>query len=71
MLTRSVSSFAGTPCREGELPPFGLRFMDRVLTYFSGPGTTWLKNTMNRMVEGRAAPREIDAMYEITKQIEG
>lgn len=34
-------------------------------------GTTWLSKLMDRMVEGRAAEREIDMMYELTKQIEG
>ena len=34
-------------------------------------GTTWLSKLMDRMVEGRAAEREVDMMYELTKQIEG
>jgi len=34
-------------------------------------GTTWLNKLMDRMTEGRAAEREIDMMYELTKQIEG
>lgn len=34
-------------------------------------GTTWLYKLMDRMTEGRAAEREIDMMYELTKQIEG
>lgn len=34
-------------------------------------GTTWMKNMMSRMEEGRADWREIDQLYEITKQAEG
>ncbi|TFK22006.1 NADH-ubiquinone oxidoreductase 51 kDa subunit [Coprinopsis marcescibilis] len=34
-------------------------------------GTTWMKNMMDRMVEGRAHQREIDMLLELTKQIEG
>lgn len=34
-------------------------------------GTTWLWKLMDRMTEGRAAEREIDMMYELSKQIEG
>jgi len=34
-------------------------------------GTSWLATMMDRMVEGRAHPREIDMMYELTKEIEG
>lgn len=34
-------------------------------------GTTWMKNMMARMEEGRADWREIDQLLEITKQAEG
>jgi NADH dehydrogenase (ubiquinone) flavoprotein 1 len=34
-------------------------------------GTGWLKDVMARMVEGDARVEEIDALWEITKQIEG
>ncbi|KAI9217871.1 NADH dehydrogenase flavoprotein 1 [Blastocladiella britannica] len=34
-------------------------------------GTTWLKHMMDRFDEGRASPREIDQIWEISKQIEG
>jgi len=34
-------------------------------------GTTWLEKMMDRFVEGRAHEREIDMLYELTKQIEG
>ncbi|KAK9897188.1 NADH-ubiquinone oxidoreductase [Cystobasidium minutum MCA 4210] len=34
-------------------------------------GTTWMMNMMDRMVEGRAAEREVDMLYELTRQIEG
>ena len=34
-------------------------------------GTSWIAKLMDRMVEGRAHSREIDMMYELTKQIEG
>lgn len=34
-------------------------------------GTTWMKNMMNRFVEGRGHLREIDMLLELTKQVEG
>ncbi|KAK7053409.1 NADH dehydrogenase [ubiquinone] flavoprotein 1, mitochondrial [Paramarasmius palmivorus] len=34
-------------------------------------GTTWMKNMMNRFVEGRGHVREIDMLLELTKQVEG
>jgi len=34
-------------------------------------GTSWLATMMDRMVEGRAHPREIDMMFELSKEIEG
>jgi NADH dehydrogenase (ubiquinone) flavoprotein 1 len=34
-------------------------------------GTTWLYKMMKRMEKGDAAPKEIDMLFELTKQIEG
>ncbi|MCS6757744.1 MAG: NADH-quinone oxidoreductase subunit NuoF, partial [Candidatus Devosia euplotis] len=34
-------------------------------------GTGWMMRVMKRMVEGRAQKREIDMLFEVTKQIEG
>jgi NADH-quinone oxidoreductase subunit F len=34
-------------------------------------GTGWMMRVMARMVEGRAQKREIDMLFEVTKQIEG
>lgn len=34
-------------------------------------GTGWLANMMDRFVEGKADPAEIDMMWELSKQIEG
>jgi NADH-quinone oxidoreductase subunit F len=34
-------------------------------------GTGWMMRVMNRMVEGRAEPDEIDTLEQVTKQIEG
>jgi len=34
-------------------------------------GTTWMMNMMRRFVEGRGHQREIDMLFELTKQIEG
>lgn len=34
-------------------------------------GTTWMMKMMDRMVEGRAAEREVDMLYELSRQIEG
>ncbi|KKB82587.1 NADH dehydrogenase [Devosia soli] len=34
-------------------------------------GTGWIERIMARMVEGRAQKREIDMLFEVTKQIEG
>ena len=34
-------------------------------------GTGWMWRMMDRMVRGQAEPHEIDALYEITKQVEG
>ena len=34
-------------------------------------GTGWMMRVMNRMVEGRAEKREIDMLFEVTKQVEG
>jgi len=34
-------------------------------------GTGWMMRVMDRMVEGRAEKREIDMLFEVTKQIEG
>jgi NADH-quinone oxidoreductase subunit F len=34
-------------------------------------GTGWMWRVMQRMTEGRAQKREIDMLFEVTKQIEG
>ncbi len=34
-------------------------------------GTGWMLRVMNRMVEGRAEPEEIDTLEQVTKQVEG
>jgi NADH-quinone oxidoreductase subunit F len=34
-------------------------------------GMGWMMRVMERMVEGRAQKREIDMLFEVTKQIEG
>jgi NADH-quinone oxidoreductase subunit F len=34
-------------------------------------GTGWMMRVLARMVEGRAQKREIDMLFEVTKQIEG
>jgi NADH-quinone oxidoreductase subunit F len=34
-------------------------------------GTGWMMRVMNRMVQGRAEPEEIDTLYQVTKQVEG
>ena len=34
-------------------------------------GTGWMMRVMDRMVEGRAQKREIDMLFEVTKQVEG
>ena len=34
-------------------------------------GTGWMMRVMDRMVEGRAEKREIDMLFEVTKQVEG
>jgi NADH-quinone oxidoreductase subunit F len=34
-------------------------------------GTGWMMRVMQRMVEGRAQKREIDMLFEVTKQVEG
>jgi NADH-quinone oxidoreductase subunit F len=34
-------------------------------------GTGWMMRVMARMVEGRAQKREIDMLFEVTKQVEG
>ena len=34
-------------------------------------GTTWLLKVMNRLRTGQAGPREIDMLFELTKEIEG
>jgi len=34
-------------------------------------GTGWMMRVMDRMVEGRAQKREIDMLFDVTKQIEG
>ena len=34
-------------------------------------GTGWMWRVMERMVEGRAQKREIDMLFDVTKQIEG
>jgi NADH-quinone oxidoreductase subunit F len=34
-------------------------------------GTGWMMRVMNRMVQGRAEPEEIDLLYQVTKQVEG
>jgi NADH-quinone oxidoreductase subunit F len=34
-------------------------------------GTGWMMRVMNRMVEGRAEPDEIDTLEQVTKQVEG
>jgi NADH-quinone oxidoreductase subunit F len=34
-------------------------------------GTGWMMRVMNRMVEGRAEPDEIDTLEQVTRQVEG
>jgi len=34
-------------------------------------GTTWMEKMMNRFAEGRAHEREIDMLWELTREIEG
>jgi len=34
-------------------------------------GTGWMMRVMNRMVQGRAEPEEIDTLEEVTRQVEG
>ena len=34
-------------------------------------GTGWMMRVMNRLVEGRAEPEEIDTLQQVTKQVEG
>jgi NADH-quinone oxidoreductase subunit F len=34
-------------------------------------GTGWMWRVMERMVEGRAQKREIDMLFDVTKQVEG
>ncbi|MEE8439985.1 MAG: NADH-quinone oxidoreductase subunit NuoF [Micropepsaceae bacterium] len=34
-------------------------------------GTGWMMRVMNRMVEGRSAPEEIDLLLEVSKEVEG
>jgi NADH-quinone oxidoreductase subunit F len=34
-------------------------------------GTGWMMRVMNRMVQGRAEPEEIDVLFQVTKQVEG
>ena len=34
-------------------------------------GTGWMMRVMNRMVEGRAEPEEIDTLEQVTRQVEG
>jgi NADH-quinone oxidoreductase subunit F len=34
-------------------------------------GTGWMMRVMNRMVQGRAEPDEIDTLEQVTKQVEG
>ncbi len=34
-------------------------------------GTGWMMRVMNRMVQGRAEPEEIDTLEQVTKQVEG
>jgi NADH-quinone oxidoreductase subunit F len=34
-------------------------------------GTGWMMRVMNRMVQGRAEPEEIDLLFQVTKQVEG
>ena len=34
-------------------------------------GTGWMMRVMNRMVQGRAEPEEIDTLEQVTRQVEG
>lgn len=34
-------------------------------------GTTWMEKMMDRMAKGQAHPREIDMLFELTKEVEG
>ncbi|NXW85790.1 NDUV1 dehydrogenase, partial [Alopecoenas beccarii] len=67
-----------TPCREGERGPGrvggcemgGLRY--RTPMSFPIPtGVDWMNKVMARFVQGNAQVAEIDALWEISKQIEG
>ncbi|NXV83102.1 NDUV1 dehydrogenase, partial [Atlantisia rogersi] len=65
-----------TPCREGEWERAGRRVCgagDRPLMPFLLPptGVDWMNKVMARFVQGNAQEAEIDALWEISKQIEG
>ncbi|NXX27554.1 NDUV1 dehydrogenase, partial [Nicator chloris] len=62
-----------TPCREGEQGAVGEGLWGRAL---QGPipiptGVDWMNKVMARFVQGDAQVAEIDALWEISKQIEG
>ncbi|XP_066043111.1 NADH dehydrogenase [ubiquinone] flavoprotein 1, mitochondrial isoform X1 [Chamaea fasciata] len=64
-----------TPCREGEQGAVGAGLRSRAL---QGPipipiptGVDWMNKVMARFVRGDAQAAEIDALWEISKQIEG
>ncbi|NWR49300.1 NDUV1 dehydrogenase, partial [Regulus satrapa] len=64
-----------TPCREGEQGAVGRGLWGRAL---QGPipipipaGVDWMNKVMARFVRGDAQAAEIDALWEISKQIEG
>ncbi|NXK67763.1 NDUV1 dehydrogenase, partial [Sylvietta virens] len=62
-----------TPCREGKQGAMGEGLQSRAL---QGPipiptGVDWMNKVMARFVRGDAQAAEIDALWEISKQIEG
>ncbi|NWX48338.1 NDUV1 dehydrogenase, partial [Steatornis caripensis] len=66
-----------TPCREGEGPGWG-RPWGRAGATLRAPhsflfrvGVDWMNKVMARFVQGNAQVAEIDALWEISKQIEG
>nr|XP_054491472.1 NADH dehydrogenase [ubiquinone] flavoprotein 1, mitochondrial isoform X2 [Agelaius phoeniceus] len=64
-----------TPCREGEWGPglrgWGLRGLQGPIPIPIPAGVDWMNKVMARFVRGDAQAAEIDALWEISKQIEG
>lgn len=55
-----------------ELPYFKFNIFSTVLQCTPcREGTGWMNKIMWRLVEGRADPKEIDMLFEMSKQIEG